>query len=100
MRLGAELRGLELFAVTESKREHFDLTALRTHKQALFGDCGDGADSAFDLGESARRMLACIEQLQLLAVQLCPRGGRRVAAANEVVDDVHVVMPVDLCFGV
>src|SRR5579863_956244 len=98
--LPAELRRGEFLAVLRAQGEDFDLPALRAHQQTLLPDVGDRADLALDLAEGAREMFARLEHSQLLAVQERPRRRRRIAAADEVVDLVDVIVPVDLSFRV
>ena len=44
----------------------------------------------------ARQCLFHVEEIELLSLEHAPRAGRRIAAANEVVDQINVGVPVDL----
>jgi len=52
------------------------------------------------LAKGTRRMLARGVQLQFLTLERRPCGRSRIAAADEVVDEIEVVMPVDPRFGI
>ena len=74
--LSAELRGAELLAILEPRREHFDLPPLRTHEEAPITHGGDRADASLHVAEGTRRVLARLEHAQLLAVPERPRRRR------------------------
>src|ERR1700732_1538313 len=79
--------------------ENLDLSTLRRNEQALTFYRRHLADAALDLRESAMGVLASVEQLQLPALERCPRARRRVTAADQVVDQVDVVVPVNPGLG-
>ncbi len=97
--LGAHLRRRQFFAAVVAQLEDFDLAALRRHGDTLLADGGDGTDGALDLGKGLHRMLARGMHLQFLAFETGPCRRGRIAAADEVVDQVDVVVPVDARFG-
>src|SRR5439155_208370 len=43
--------------------------------------------------------LACIEQIEFTLAEIRPGAGRGVAAADQVVDEIDMVRPVDVRFG-
>src|SRR5215467_13317491 len=88
-----------LLAVFVLGLEHLDATALRGDEEALRADFGDLADLALHGAEGAHQVLAAVEDLDLLAGERgpCARGG--IAAADQVVDEIDVVRPVDLRFA-
>src|SRR5688572_15386673 len=73
-----------------------DLPALRGDAHAGVGYLGDLADLALHRAERAHRVLLRAEELQLLAAYRGPCARRRIRPADEVVDEVHVVVPVQL----
>src|SRR5256885_4684634 len=75
---------------------HLDLAALRGDAHRLGADVGDLADLAFHRAESAHDVLARAEELHFFAADRGPRAGRRIAAADGVVDEVDVVVPAHL----
>src|SRR5262249_18507295 len=88
-----ELAAGDLLPVFAARAQHFDEAALRGHLEARVGNVGDLADLALHVGEAAEKMLARVENLDLLAAKRAPRSRRGVAAADEVVDRIHVVAP-------
>ena len=99
-RLGAELARLQFLAVLIAQREDFDLAALRGDAEAVVAQSRSRCRWPLDLGEGARGVFAGVEQLQLLAVEQRPRARRRIAAADQVVDEIDVIVPVDARFGI
>src|SRR5205809_8123222 len=87
---GHELRGSDFFRLAELGAQHLDAPALGAHLEALVRNFNHFADLALHRAEAAHRMLARIEDLQFLPGERGPGPGRRVAAANRVVDEVDV----------
>src|SRR5438045_3945151 len=77
-----------LLCVLGLQLQDLDLTAVRGDAEALGPDCADFADLALHRAERSRRVFARIENLQLRAAGRGPCAGRRVAAADEIVDVV------------
>src|SRR5882757_1861016 len=94
----AELRRRLFLSLRILEPEHFNLPALRTDAEAPIANRRDRTDVAGRLRKPAQDMLAHIEQLQLLTVQQRPGARCGVAAANEVEDDVDVIVPIDARF--
>src|SRR5262249_17269808 len=96
---GNELRGSQLLAVAELRLAGVNASALRGDDQAAVLRLDDLADLALHRAEGARELLAAVEELQLHAVQRGPGARRRIGCADQVVNRVHVVRPVDPRFG-
>src|SRR5438309_2229828 len=96
---GHELRGGDFFPLAELGAQHFDAPALGAHLEALVRNFNHFADLALHRAEGAHQVLARIEDLQLLTGERGPGPGRRVAAADRVVDEVDGVRPVEARFG-
>jgi len=96
---GKQLRGGEFLAIAELGAQHFDAAALSADLEALVGQFDYFADLALDRTERAHRMLAGVEDLQFFFFQRGPGARRGVAAADQVVDEVDVVGPVDARLG-
>src|ERR1700724_2636319 len=92
--LHTDLRRGGLLAVLVPELENLDLSTLRRNEHALAFDSRHRADGALDLRKSPMGVFASIEQLQLPALERGPRGRCRVAAADQVVDQVDVVVPI------
>ncbi len=78
---------------------HFDFAAVSRHAETSLTHGGDRADAAGNLREGPHRVLARVEELQLLVVPERPRPGSGVATPDQVIDQVDMSMPVDLRFG-
>src|SRR6202140_3167061 len=94
-----DLRSGKLLAVLVAELENLDLPTPRRNEHALAFDRGHRADRALDLRKSAMDVFASVEQLQLPALERGPRGRCRVAAADQVVDQVDMVVPIDSGLG-
>ena len=78
-----------------------DEAALAVHDQRAVVDRHDLAELlALHLGEGAGDALRRVEHEQLLAIERGPGAGCGIAAADQVVDDVDVVRPVDARFRI
>src|SRR5258705_1878469 len=96
---GNELRRRHLLAVAELRLAGVDAAALSGDHETAVLRLDHLADLPLDRAESAHQLLAAVEELQLHAVQRGPRTGRRIGRADQVVDEIHVVRPVDAGFG-
>src|SRR5579862_2938714 len=97
--LARELGGRQLLAALGLQPEHLDLSALGGDTEAFGAKCRHLADRTLDRAEGAEPVLSRIEDLDLAATEGRPCAGRRVAAADQVVDVIDVVMPVDAGLG-
>src|SRR6185503_6606140 len=82
----------------EPRLQHLDVAALRGDLEALRGHVRHGADLAAHVREAPEEDLLRIEDLQRLAAGGGPGARRRVAAADQVVDVVDRLRPVDARF--
>src|SRR6185369_6955689 len=94
-----DLATAQLLAVFETRFQHLDNAALRGDLKALGRYVGDLADLPRHIGEPAEQDFARVKYLQLFAVMRRPGPGCRVAAANQVIDVVDGLGPVDSGFG-
>src|SRR5260221_11263202 len=81
------LRRGNLLALLGLHLRDLDLPALRGDADRLGTDVGDLADLALHRAEGAHEVFPRAEELQLLAADRGPRAGRRVQAADRVVDE-------------
>src|SRR5688572_15102389 len=96
---GEQLPGCDLLAIPQLRAQHFDAPALRSHLEGLVGDFHHLADFALDCAVGSHDVFAGIENLQLAARSGAPGAGRGIAAADQVVDEIDVVRPVDARLG-
>src|SRR5712692_2578986 len=93
--------GFDLGPVAEPEARYLDEPALGVDAQAV----GPGRDNftellAADRAESWRHDLFRVEQIKLLVAMHRPGAWRRVAAADQVIDEIDVTRPVDARLGV
>src|SRR5579883_1571222 len=97
----AGLVGGDLLAIAAAAAQHLDEAAAGEHGEALRSRLDDLADLlALDLAEGAGDALARVEDLELLAAYGRPGTGRRIGGADQIVDDLDAVRPVDPRFGI
>src|SRR5689334_3433775 len=89
-----EIASAELLSVRAASAQDLDHSALSGDTEAFFRDVGNFADLSDDICVASERALARIKELHLLTVHSRPCTGRRVAAADQVVNEVHVISPV------
>src|SRR6185437_8668833 len=94
---GSDARGLrplgggDLLAFLRLHFRDLDLAALRGDADRFRTHLGHLADLALHRAERAHEVLLRAEELQLLAAVRGPCAGRRIAAADDVVHEIHVV---------
>ena len=81
-----EFAGVELLAVGGLHARDLEAAVGANHGEAVGFDLDDLAHLAGDALGVFRRQRLGVEDLQLLAVERRPRAGRRIAAADQVVD--------------
>src|ERR1044071_970291 len=96
---GNELGRGQLLAIAELRLAGVDAAALRGDDEAAVPHLDHLADLALHRAEGAHQLLAAVEELQLHAIQRGPGTGRRIGRADQVVDDLHMVRPVDPRLG-
>src|ERR1700693_3136403 len=89
------LAGFDLLAVGGLHAGDFEAPIGADHSEAVGFDHGDFADLACDPLRVFRRQRLGVEYFELLAVERGPGAGRRMAAADEAVDLLPRLAPVD-----
>src|SRR4029079_14535252 len=87
--------GFDLLAVGGLYAGDLEAPVGANHGEAVGLDRGDLADLSGDTLGVLRRQRLGVENLELLAVEGTPRAGRGIAAANEPVDLLPGLAPVD-----
>src|ERR1700722_4710048 len=91
--------GLDLGAVVEPEARHVDETALRVDADAVRPRRDDLAQFfAAHTAKGRRHDLPRVEQVEPLVAHRRPGARRRIAAADQIVDEIDVVRPVDAAF--
>src|SRR5579862_761626 len=98
-RLGTELRRRYFLAILVPHTHQLDLAALHADPGTAAVDRGHGADLTLHLRKAARDVLTRVEHLQLLAAVGSPRPGSGITAADQVVDQIDMIVPVDAGLG-
>src|SRR5947209_17581038 len=92
----ARLGGGDLGAIVETHPRDLDKAALGEDPHARLADRDDLADLASaDRAKGRSDDLARVEQVELAFACRGPGAGRRVAAADQIVDEIDMVRPVD-----
>src|SRR5581483_77580 len=87
------------FAILELGLQHLNRSALSDDVEALGGEAGNFADLAADIGKTPEYKLAGVEDLKPSTVQGGPCARSGIAAANQIIDVVEGLGPVDLRLG-
>src|SRR4029079_5266287 len=94
-----QLCSADLLAVAQFRLADVDATALRGDHHAPVLRLDHLADLSLHGAERTHELLARVEELQLRAIERRPGARRRIGAADQVVDGVDMVRPVDLRLG-